>query len=86
MHSTPNLKLARQDLSRTYLAHHELESVVTIIIIIIIIINITARQMDLIQQGLQPCYWHSNDAQAIVVQRHRLQWSGSDCPWNQKMA
>ncbi len=31
--------LERQDLSRTYLAHHELESVVIIITVIIIIIN-----------------------------------------------
>jgi len=30
------IALERQDLSRTYLAHHELESVVVIIIIIII--------------------------------------------------
>ena len=30
-------RVERQDLSRTYLAHHELESVVIIIIIIIIV-------------------------------------------------
>ncbi len=32
--------LERQELSRTYLAHHELESIVVIIIIIVIVIII----------------------------------------------
>jgi len=36
-----NTALEREDLSRTYLAHHELESVVIIIIIIIIVIMVT---------------------------------------------
>ena len=36
----PAIAMPRQDLSRTHLAHHELESVIIIIIVIIIIVVI----------------------------------------------
>jgi len=44
--------LERQDLSRTYLAHHELESEFIIIIIIIIIINIIILCLVLLQDTM----------------------------------
>ena len=48
MAASMQMRLERQDLSCTYLAHHELESVTIFIIIIIIVISIIIIFLDIL--------------------------------------